>query len=353
MLRAVVDADVELYYDGSEKLATTATGIDVTGTVTADGLVVQSTSASATVASFKGSTGFGLAISASAVAPYVQNIGTAAGEEISLSPGGVRTALFQDGGDISFYDSTGVSQSLFWDASAGSLGIGTTIPANKLDVRNTSTDYQLHLGDTASTVLGYELGRENTAGLFKFYGNQTGATGYIFSGVDGERMRVDASGNLLIDYTSSNGAYKLQVNSQIFATSATIATSDGRYKENVEPLSGALDLVAQLNPVQFDWKEHPVHNFDRESSTVGFIAQEVQSVLADKPYLNSIVKRNECVIEPEETDDDGNVIKDAVTEEFFGIAEGNMIALLTKALQEQQAIIESLTARIEALEGAN
>jgi len=38
MLRAVVDADVELYYDGSEKLATTATGIDVTGTVTADGL---------------------------------------------------------------------------------------------------------------------------------------------------------------------------------------------------------------------------------------------------------------------------------------------------------------------------
>jgi hypothetical protein len=79
----------------------------------------------------------------------------------------------------------------------GNVGINTSSPANKLDVRNTSTDYQLHLGDTASTVLGYELGRENTGGLFKFYGNQTGATGYIFSGVDGERMRIDTTGRIL------------------------------------------------------------------------------------------------------------------------------------------------------------
>lgn len=72
--------------------------------------------------------------------------------------------------------------------------------------------------------------------------------------------------------------------------------------------------------------------------------------MADKPYLNSIIKANECVIQPEEKDADGNVTKQAMTEEFLGIAEGNMIALLTKAIQEQQAIITSLTARIAALE---
>ena len=44
------------------------------------------------------------------------------------------------------------------------------------------------------------------------------------------------------------------------------------------------------------------------------------------------------------------MIKEAVTEEFLGIAEGNMIALLTKAIQEQQALIQTLTARITALE---
>jgi len=86
--------------------------------------------------------------------------------------------------------------------SSGNVGIGTASPVRKLDVRNTSADYQLHLGDSASTTLGYELGRENTAGLFKFYGNQTGATGYIFSGVDGERMRIDTSGNVGIGTSS-------------------------------------------------------------------------------------------------------------------------------------------------------
>jgi hypothetical protein len=159
-----------------------------------------------------------------------------------------------------------------------------------------------------------------------------------------ERMRIDSSGNLLIGYTSSNGSFKLQVNSQIFATNATISTSDGRYKEDIQSLDGALDLVAQLNPVQFSWKEHPVHNFDRSGPTVGFIAQEVQQVLANKPYLNSIIKANKCVVEPEEKDLEGNVTKEAVTEEFLGIAEGNMIAILTKAIQELKAEFDAYKA---------
>ena len=41
LLKAVADGAVTLYYDGSSKLATTSTGIDVTGTVTSDGLVVD------------------------------------------------------------------------------------------------------------------------------------------------------------------------------------------------------------------------------------------------------------------------------------------------------------------------
>ena len=156
-----------------------------------------------------------------------------------------------------------------------------------------------------------------------------------------EGMRLNNSGYLLIGYTTSNGPYRLQVNSQIWATSATVATSDGNYKQDITPLDGALDLVSALNPVQFSWKEHPVHNFDRAQPTVGFIAQEVQQALADTPYLNSIVKANTCTIEPEQLDDEGNVTKPAVTEEFLGIAEGNMIALLTKAIQELKAEFES------------
>lgn len=185
------------------------------------------------------------------------------------------------------------------------------------------------------------------------------------------------SGYHLIGYnTSVSSSYRLQVNSQIYATSSTIATSDGRYKTNVADISGALDLVRALRPVQFDWIPHHIHNFDTENTTVGFIAQDLLRVMADKPYLNSIVKRNTIPLEaeehevrviepaqPEVRDERGNLVslakpavyektvtKPAVVEEFFGIAEGNLIAILTKAIQEQQAIIDDLKARVVALE---
>ena len=176
-----------------------------------------------------------------------------------------------------------------------------------------------------------------------------------------EAMRINNAGELLIGYTADNGAYKLQVNSQIFATSATVATSDGRYKENVASLGGCLDLVKALRPVSFTWKQQQDitrtddegnevlvregHNFP-EGTQVGFIAQEVQEVLTDKPWLNSVIKEN---VRPAVLDSEGNEM--APEEQFFGIAEGNLIAVLTNALQEAVGRIETLTDRVAALEG--
>jgi len=271
--------------------------------------------------------------------------------------------------------------------SSGNVGIGTSSPATILHISgaNTAGRGQLSVAG-ASAACRVTFYQDST-----FIGNITGSssnsvlnidaqTSYpiTFSHNDAERMRItSADGYVLVGYTSSNGSYKLQVNSQIFATSATIATSDSRYKENVTPLTNCLDVINALNPVQFSWKQHPVHNFDRSTPTVGFIAQEVQQVLADKPYLNSIIKANECEIEPAEyetiivepavdevLDDEGNVIveakaavtergaliKEAVKEDFYGIAEGNMIAILTKAIQELKAIVDAQAARIAALE---
>jgi hypothetical protein len=199
-------------------------------------------------------------------------------------------------------------------------------------------------------------------------GNWTAGTSYptrlVFSvTADGsasptEAMRINNAGELLVGYTSDNGAYKLQVNSQIFATSATIATSDGRYKENVATLGGCLDLVKALRPVSFTWKPQEDitriddegnevlvregHNFP-EGIQVGFIAQEVQEVLADKPWMSSVIKEN---VRPVVKDNEGNEL--APEEQFYGIAEGNLIAVLTNALQEAVTEIESLKARLDA-----
>ena len=282
---------------------------------------------------------------------------TCAGSGYSIScPRATTTNLMCDGVNVNFADgrpgSPGGSNTQVQYNNNGTLagssnfvftgtnvGIGTSSPAGKLDIlTGTNRGY---FDDSAGSL--FRLNSVNAANSAYAPLSLNGSV-FTFQITGTERARIDSSGNLLVGYTSSNGAYKLQVNSQIFATSSTIATSDARYKQNVETLNGALSLVKALRPVSFNWKKHPVHDFDTENTTVGFLAQEVQQVLADKPYLNSIIKKNECVIEPEVKDENGDVTTAAVTEEFLGIAEGNMIAILTSALQELSAKVAALEA---------
>jgi hypothetical protein len=293
--------------------------------------------------------------------------------------------------------------------SAGNVGIGTQSPQALLHIGgsalNTNNAYFTNGNSDASFRLGFANGSGSTTNseqgalVFSYNATRKGAIGFersssdscnavtFFVGANSEAMRINSAGYLLIGYLSSNGAYPLQVNGQIFATSSTIATSDGRYKKDIVSLDGALDIVAALNPVQFNWKEHPVHKFNTEVPTIGFIAQEVAEVLKDKAYLTSVIKKSECTwetetgetVEREVTRDvkkqverevieevDGEqiartitetvieqvtetiteAVKETHTEEFFGIAESNMIAILTKAIQELNAKVEALEAQL-------
>lgn len=135
-------------------------------------------------------------------------------------------------------------------------------------------------------------------------------------------MVLDGSGRLLIGFLTSQGAaYKLQVNSQIFATNATIATSDKRYKENITELKDGLNIISKLKPVVFDFKKHDVLNFS-EHRQVGFLAQDVEEVLEDTDYVKSVVATTET--------------------DMKGIADTKLIPLLVKAIQELKAEIEEL-----------
>ena len=240
-----------------------------------------------------------------------------------------------------------------WNANRSALQLGGTGAVwSGLNAISADINFGMNLYYDASNNPQYITGSTGIGlmnigplGQFSWQQAASGLNPVVLS----NRMLLDENGYLLIGYTTSNGAYKLQVNSQIFATSGTIATSDGKYKKDVVPLTNALDLVGKLNPVSFNWKDHPTLNFDKSTKTIGFIAQEVKEALKDTDFVNSIIKKNDCVIENSVKDSvTGEITKPAVTEEFYGIAEGNLIALLTKAVQELKAEIDLLKLNKEA-----
>ena len=106
-------------------------------------------------------------------------------------------AVIANNGDISFYDSTGVTQGLFFDSSTQRLGLGSTSPAQKLDVYggniavSSADTYQTAVNidntDTGGRQWGlHSTGSNNTAGRFRIYDYDANV----------ERITIDTSGNV-------------------------------------------------------------------------------------------------------------------------------------------------------------
>jgi len=124
-----------------------------------------------------------------------------------------KNSLKIENNDISFYEDTGTTAKLFWDASAESLGIGTNNPTDKI-----------HLNGAANASTGITIGNNNSTRLRLYHddnagssylttdGMQTEQRLYIMSGnelrlgSDGtERMRINTNGEISIGFGNSSG----------------------------------------------------------------------------------------------------------------------------------------------------
>ena len=264
--------------------------------------------------------------------------------------------------------------------SSGNVGIGTTAPGYKLEVKGASaTAGQLSIHDgtgdtTVNTATAASLlfqARDTsirTLAEIDAVNTTTNGTGgaMVFqtrvSDTLAERMRIDSSGNVLIGTTTGNGDARFtpsggstdsspcidfskgsattttsQVYARFFCNNNATATgsitangvsaatftaySDRRLKENITDLPSQLDNIMALRPVEFDYIGYK----NGEGHQLGFIAQEVQEIYPD--------------------------LVGEGTDGMLTLSDMNKNdARLIKCIQEQQALILALTDRIAALE---
>jgi hypothetical protein len=355
---------VTLYHDNSAKLATTSTGINVTGGITtSDNITMTKTNGAVTIQDATNNNKKG----------QIQQI---AGRLV------LRSRNDASNGNISFEGHNSQEYARF--NSSGYLGLGTSSPQTLLDISHQRSGTRPTLGAgtflivessanpsafVAATILGGHLTGASILNLGDVNDEDVGQVSYHHSDNSmrfktnaSERMRVDSSGNVIVGATSQanisnateDGISLSQVS--VYRSSKTtttlhthalfinpngnvgsittngsstsyITTSDYRLKENVTGITDGIERVKQLNPSRFNFIA------DADTTVDGFLAHEAATVVPE-----AVTGEKDAV------DEDGNP-------EYQGIDQAKLVPLLTAALQEAITKIEDLEARVATLEG--
>jgi|APGre2960657404_1045060.scaffolds.fasta_scaffold22123_1 hypothetical protein len=198
-----------------------------------------------------------------------------------------------------------------YDHSSNALNFGTNGGTERARITSDG-EFCINTTGIGSTKLRvYQNGNSNDngySGIDILKGSNNTTTAQVF-----QRFFTDA-GNVGNGSITANGV----------AAATFTAYSDRRLKENIQDLPAQLDNICRLKPSEFDYIGYP----EEHGHQIGFIAQDMQEVYPD--------------------------VVAADKEGMLQIAGWSKTeARLVKAIQEQQALITALTARITALEAQN
>ncbi|MBI5215122.1 MAG: tail fiber domain-containing protein [Ignavibacteriae bacterium] len=204
------------------------------------------------------------------------------------------TDIYKNGSPLSSSQWVTAGSSIYYNS--GNVGIGTTTPSANLEVSSSTSS-------TIKIQAGY--GWNNSSQL-------------LFMNKDfqsypaGIRLRINTNNYNSAVLCVFNGDSSFGTFSGVymgFQDNYWYSWSDMRLKKDINELDGGLAKVMKLRPVSYKWKT-------KEKSNVGFIAQEVEKIIP-------------TAVDVPKSDTD-----------YYGLSQEKLIPYLTKAIQEQQALIE-------------
>ena len=206
--------------------------------------------------------------------------------------------------------------------SGGDLLVGTTSGSERIYAATASGNCYVSSNRASKSTgqVAFRLGG-GTSGVDWIIYQDTNSDTLKFFGNSNDRVLIDTSGNVTINSLGTGTVYS---NAGVLTNTNP---SDERLKDDIADLPYGLDQVLALRPVSYKWKNDRVN----QGTQYGFIAQEVQ------PIMPELVREFDTV-------------EDEESVKRYGLEKDGIYAALVKAVQEQQAMINDLKAKVAALE---
>jgi hypothetical protein len=237
----------------------------------------------------------------------------------------------------------------------GGVGIGTTSifkhtsAATLLHVSGSGTDNQIvnSVSNGALDEKHWGFGPNGTS-YYIYTINDAGtstanAIQIVRAGTVISQIHLNGTTILFNKYTTNGTLTTINANGTISVS------SDRRIKENIVyyDQSNNIEKIKKLKPATFNFI-----GTKPEDKVLGFIAQDLEEVIpeaVDGKKYEYQWKKKENSDEPL-LDENGKIILDYDQPRYRGVSDRAIIAIMVKAMQEQQSQIEQLQQRIQALE---
>jgi hypothetical protein len=220
---------------------------------------------------------------------------------------GYRAGFNETGSNELYIDNSDTASPLVWGdfgndilAVNGKIGVNTPSPAFPMEMKQTGTN--------ASIVVDRTDGATNYINATATSGNFGTVTAHVLRLVVGAQWKMRLFTDNSVDFRNGGS---------ITAGGTFVNASSRELKENIEDLAAdeAFEALEDLHPVKYNYKA------DKEEGMVGFIAEDVPDLVS--------------------------------TKDRKGMASMDVVAVLTKVVQEQQKVADQQQKIIEALQKSN